>query len=32
MTEPDLTGYGAPYGDEYLDYEYESYLQQGGQE
>jgi hypothetical protein len=34
MSEPeiDLTGYGAPYGDELLDYEYESYLQGGGLE
>lgn len=29
MKEPeiDLTGYGAPYGDQYLDYGYEDYHQ-----
>jgi len=34
MNEPeiDLTGYGAPYGDQYLDYGYEDYHQSGGQD
>lgn len=27
MSEPDLSDYGAPYGDEYLDYGYEDYQQ-----
>ena len=32
MNEPDLTTYGAPYGNKYLDYGYEDFIQRGGEE